>query len=158
MALVSNYAICVVERSKISKDSGSSVMFSETPYQQFVIKSAPKDIEPSVLQGTFGTHFTIPNIAGTNFIFPQEVGSNTIYLINLGSSMNVIGGSASWNYVLSSSITTIASPSPTLSVDISYKGESIASLAEAGTKTLLCRGKYMEDDITIAVSRPEEGT
>lgn len=39
-------------------------------------------------------------------------------------------------------------------VTISYKGNSIATMSASGTKTLLTDGKYCEDDITVAYTRP----
>ena len=39
-------------------------------------------------------------------------------------------------------------------VEISYKGSTIASMSASGTKTLLTEGKYLEDDVTVAYSRP----
>lgn len=39
-------------------------------------------------------------------------------------------------------------------VTISYKGNSIATMSASGTKTLLTEGKYCEDDITVAYTKP----
>lgn len=43
-------------------------------------------------------------------------------------------------------------------VEISYKGNLIASMNAAGNKTLLTGGKYCEDDITMRYSRPSSGS
>lgn len=42
-------------------------------------------------------------------------------------------------------------------VEISYKGNTIASMSDSGTKTLLTEGKYCEDDITIEYTSPGGG-
>lgn len=42
-------------------------------------------------------------------------------------------------------------------VSISYKGAEIASLDDSGTKTLLTSGKYCEDDIEVAYTKPSGG-
>lgn len=42
-------------------------------------------------------------------------------------------------------------------VSISYKGAEIASLDDSGTKTLLTQGKYCEDDIEVAYTKPSGG-
>lgn len=39
-------------------------------------------------------------------------------------------------------------------INISYKGESIATMDATGTKTLLTSGKYCEDDIEIEYTKP----
>ena len=43
-------------------------------------------------------------------------------------------------------------------VTISYKGNSIATMSASGTKTLLTEGKYCEDDITVAYTKPSAPT
>ena len=43
-------------------------------------------------------------------------------------------------------------------VNISYKGESIASMDESGSKTLNTQGKYCEDNITVQYTDPEKPT
>lgn len=42
-------------------------------------------------------------------------------------------------------------------VSISYKGAEIASLDASGTKRLLTSGKYCEDDIEVAYTKPSGG-
>ena len=42
-------------------------------------------------------------------------------------------------------------------VSISYKGAEIAALDDSGTKTLLTQGKYCEDDIEVAYTKPSGG-
>lgn len=42
-------------------------------------------------------------------------------------------------------------------ITISYKGSSIATMDATGTKTLLTSGKYCEDDITLAYTKPSGG-
>lgn len=42
-------------------------------------------------------------------------------------------------------------------VSISYKGAEIASLDDSGTKRLLTSGKYCEDDIEVAYTKPSGG-
>lgn len=42
-------------------------------------------------------------------------------------------------------------------VSISYKGAEIASLDDSGMKTLLTSGKYCEDDIEVAYTKPSGG-
>lgn len=42
-------------------------------------------------------------------------------------------------------------------VEINYKGDSLATLDNSGTKTLLTSGKYCEDDIEIVYTKPEGG-
>lgn len=42
-------------------------------------------------------------------------------------------------------------------VSISYKGTEIAALDASGTKTLLTQGKYCEDDIEVAYTKPSGG-
>lgn len=39
-------------------------------------------------------------------------------------------------------------------VEISYKGNNIATMNASGTKTLLTEGKYLEDDVTVEYTRP----
>ena len=39
-------------------------------------------------------------------------------------------------------------------VSITYKGNEISSMSATGTKTLLTEGKYCEDDITVAYTKP----
>lgn len=41
-------------------------------------------------------------------------------------------------------------------VTISYRGSQIASMDASGTKTLETAGKYCDDDVTIAYTRPSE--
>jgi hypothetical protein len=43
-------------------------------------------------------------------------------------------------------------------VNISYKGESIASMDASGSKTLNTQGKYCEGDITVQYTAPEKPT
>ena len=42
-------------------------------------------------------------------------------------------------------------------ISISYKGNTIATMDATGTKTLLTSGKYCEDDISIAYTKPSGG-
>ena len=43
-------------------------------------------------------------------------------------------------------------------VNISYKGSSIATMDESGSKTLNTQGKYCEDNITVQYTDPEKPT
>ena len=43
-------------------------------------------------------------------------------------------------------------------ITISYKGNSIATMDATGSKTLLTEGKYCEDDITVAYTKPSGGS
>lgn len=43
-------------------------------------------------------------------------------------------------------------------ITISYKGSSIATMDATGSKTLLTEGKYCEDDITVAYTKPSGGS
>ena len=42
-------------------------------------------------------------------------------------------------------------------ITISYKGDSIATMDASGTKTLLTKGKYCEDDVEVAYVKPSAG-
>lgn len=42
-------------------------------------------------------------------------------------------------------------------VNITYKGASIATMDASGTKTLGTKGKYCEDDIAVAYTKPSSG-
>lgn len=43
-------------------------------------------------------------------------------------------------------------------ITISYNGNTIATMSESGTKTLLTDGKYCEDDITVVYVSPGGGS